>query len=483
MRFDRSLMIRCFGFVVALLPLVAEPVSAAPPPTTTVRKTNLIAIVTDDQGQWACGAYGNRDIHTPHMDRLATDGALFTTALTVTPVCSPSRAAYLSGLWPTQLGITDWISPSEAKEGVGLRATTWPAVLAQAGYRTALFGKWHLGELPQFHPRQLGFGQFYGFLGGGNSPMNPLLEVEGQPTRVEGSEPDVITTAAIAFLRAQASEPFAICLHYRAPHLPYGPVPNEDKAHYDDSDPNNPRKLTVPNLKGLDPEDVRRQTLAYYASVSSVDRNLGRLLAVLDELGLADNTIVSFTSDHGYNLGQHMIHTKGNGHWMAGGVGGPKRPNMWDTSLKVPLIVRWPGAVKPGMRIDYPVTNLDTFRTFLAALGVPVPAGYQSQGIDFTPLLRGETLPDRPATYAQYDLHNSGLAYMRSIRTVGYKYVKHFKARDMDELYDLQNDPGEERNLIGNRGTPESRTALAELKQQLATWQQSIDDPLLRSDK
>src|SRR5687768_9585901 len=111
-------------------------------------RPNLIAIVTDDQGQWALGAYGNKQVHTPHMDRIAREGALFANAFTVTPVCSPSRAAYMSGMWPTQVNITDFLSPQENDKGLGLSAPIWPHALKQAGYRTAMIGKWHLGTQP-----------------------------------------------------------------------------------------------------------------------------------------------------------------------------------------------------------------------------------------------------------------------------------------------------------------------------------------------
>lgn len=438
-------------------------------------RPNLVAIVTDDQGQWALGAYGNRQVHTPHMDRLAREGALFENAFTVTPVCSPSRAAYMSGRWPTQVGITDYFEPGENAAGQGLRALTWPRVLQQSGYRTALIGKWHLGTLPEFHPTRMGFDHFMGFLGGGTTPMNPLLEVEGKDVPTKGPEPDVVTDEAVAFITAHRDRPFAVCLHFRAPHLPYGPVPDEDAAHYQGVE------IDVPDLPGLDVPAVQKSTAAYYASVSSIDRNLGRLLAKIEELGLAENTLVTFTSDHGYNEGRHLIQTKGNSSWIAGGVHGPKRPNMWDTSLRVPLLARWPKVIRPGTRVGQMVSNIDTFRTMLGALGVPLPASCAAQGRDTSPLLRGESLPPPSAVYAQYDLHNGGLAYMRMIRTERYKYVKFFRANLMDEFYDLESDPEEAKNLLrrGNKTTSKS-DVLKSLQKQLAEWQISIDDPILK---
>lgn len=437
-------------------------------------RPNIVAIVTDDQGQWAVGAYGNRDIHTPHLDRIAREGALFENAFTCTPVCSPSRATYFTGRWPTQLGIADWISPEEGAAGIGVRAPTWPALLQQAGYRTALVGKWHLGTLPEFHPTRHGFDRFVGFLGGGNTPMNPTLEIGGHERQLKGPLPDRLTDHALEFVResSRTDEPFLLCLHFRAPHLPYGPVPDEDRAHYKNVDPQ------VPRGRGLDHEDVKRDTLAYYASISSIDRNVGRLLAALDELKLADNTLVLFTSDHGYNLGRHLVDTKGNAQWMAGGVRGPKRPNMWDTSIRVPLLARWPQVIESGRRIAATVANLDLYRTMASIARVKLPDDCQADGIDFSPALRGETLPDRPTLFGQYDLHNGGLAFMRMIRTNEYKFVRHYRTDQLDELYDLRADPEEERNLLRGKVTPESEAIRARLEGELVDWQRSIADPL-----
>ncbi len=459
---------RLAGLPLMFLVFAAAFAQAAP-------AANLVAIVTDDQGRWAMGAYGNHEARTPNMDRIARQGIQFTNAIACSPVCSPSRAAYFSGLYPTELGVTDWISPQEASEGLGLHAATWPQVLQRNGYRTAMIGKWHLGDQPRFHPRRLGFDHFTGFLAGGTRPMNTTLEVDGKQKKTTGPLPDVLVDDAIAFITKNRGRPFAVCLHFRAPHLPYGPVPKADTAPFANLDP------TIPNLPALDAAKVKRSTKAYYASIHSVDRNIGRLLETLDTLQLSENTLVIFTSDHGYNEGRHYINTKGNGHWIAGGISGPKRPNMWETSIAVPLAMRWPAVIKPGAKSDVMVSNLDMFRTVLGALGIPLPADIQPRGIDFSPLLRGESIPERTALFGQYDLHNNGLAYLRMVRTRRYKYVKHFHARMMDEVYDLEKDPGEQTNLLRRRGKhrlpPE---VFADLERRLKQWQAAIKDPLLQ---
>jgi uncharacterized sulfatase len=434
---------------------------------------NLISIVTDDQGQWALGCYGNCECRTPHMDRIAREGAKFLNAFTCTPVCSPSRASFLTGRYGTQLGITDYLSPQEENAGAGLPpdAVTWPAVLQRHGYVTGLFGKWHLGRQPQFHPTKRGFHHFVGFLGGGVTPMDPTFEVEGQEQKLKGDSSDLITDSALEFLNAQRDKPFALLLHYRAPHLPYGPVLEQDSAPFKGLDP------SIPTHPGLNKQQVKNWTRDYYASIHSVDRNIGRLLARLDELKLTERTIVMFTSDHGYMIGHHGIHTKGNGVWVAGGVSGPKRPNMFDLSLRIPVLIRWPGVVKPGTERRETVSNIDTFASVLGMLRIPLPERWKQEGQDFSPLLRGEKYKPRDALFGQYDLHNLGLAYMRSVRTDEWKLVRHYRANGLDELYDLKNDSGETRNLYGNAMHRHTRD---ELQTRLTAWMRSIDDPLLR---
>jgi uncharacterized sulfatase len=152
---------------------------------------------------------------------------------------------------------------------------------------------------------------------------------------------------------------------------------------------------------------------------------------------------------------------------------------MWDTSIAVPLAIRWPGVVKPGTRVDYPVTQIDMFRTLCGMLNVKVPPQASPRGIDFSPLLHGESLPAREARYGQYDLHNGGLAYLRMVRTDRFKFVKHFHEHMQDELYDLEKDPNESKNLFGRRPDPAYRETAERLESMVLDWMKSIDDPLL----
>lgn len=454
-----------------LFTLIAATLHAKPARDSTER-FNIISIVTDDQADWSIGAYGNRDSRTPNMDRLAREGALFRNAFVNTPVCSPSRVAFLTGLYGSQVGITDWIDPNEAKAGLGLptNAITWPKILQRHGYITALVGKWHLGIQPQFHPTKHGFDHFFGFLAGGMTPMNPTLEANGQTREFKGAVSDLLMDDALEFVQVNRTRPFALLIHFREPHLPYTPMPEEDSAPFKNLDP------TIPPSSPKDAVKIKQWTREYYAAIHAIDRNLGRLLNKLDELNLTRKTIILFTSDHGYMIGHHGLHTKGNASWISGPNQGKKRPNMFEESIRVPLIIRWPGVVKPKTEIHQTVSNIDTLPTILSMLNVSIPKNLKQNGVDFSPLLRGKKIEPHKELFGQYDLHNGGLAYMRMVRTDEWKLVRHYESISLDELYDLENDPGETKNLYDD---PSRKKIREQLQLRLTKWQRSIDDPLL----
>lgn len=452
-------------FSICLLVLGVSPAAAKE------ERWNIVSIVTDDQAKWAVGAYGNKEVRTPNMDRIAREGARFANAFVNTPVCSPSRASFLTGLHATRFGITDFISASEDRGGLGLPtdAITWPRVLQQTGYRTGLVGKWHLGSKPQFHPTRFGYDYFYGIPGGGAKPNNPRIEVNGVIGNIEGHTADLWGDAAVEFIDEHSTQPFALSLHFREPHLPYRPMPQQDVDVFEGT------TVTIPEVKGIDEEQVQRWTRDYYISIHAADRNVGRVLDKLDALGLTSRTIVLFTSDHGYNIGHHRMHAKGNGNWIAGGVGGPKRPNMFETSIRVPLLIRWPGKVQPGTVVQSPASNVDVFPTVLSMLGVTLPTA-KLDGRDFSSELRGEKNDQDIPVFGQYDLHNGDLAYMRMIRTKDWKLVRHYFVNGMDELYNISKDHGERNNLYGKK---EAREIQSSLQEQLTKWQRSINDPIL----
>ena len=433
-------------------------------------RPNIIFLCTDDQAQWAVGAYGNREIKTPNMDRLAARGAIFRNAFTITPVCSPSRAALMTGRYPSELGIADWIDPrKEPDVGLAPEAVTWPELLQRSGYATMLAGKWHLGTRDEFPPTRQGFDRFFGFRDGRNQPIDPRLEVDGQLRQLKGSLPDLLVDEGLRFIDRHRQTPFLLSIHFRAPHTPYGPVPEADSAPYRTLDP------TIPDVPGLPRERVKQLYREYFASVSSVDRNLGRLLSKLDEWGLGERTVVIFTSDHGYMIGQHGLWHKGNAAWLTEGKKG-FRPNMFDDAIRVPLILCWPGVVAPGTVIDRVISNLDVFPTILGIARLGTPSNLEIRRKSFVSLLRGGESGNWDDTlFGQYDMHHYQIARMRMVRTPEWKLVRHFEPGGQDELYHLTNDPGETRDLERS-AEPEHRSQRAALARRLEDWMTRISD-------
>lgn len=445
--------------------IMASRLSAGAP----AERPNILIVHTDDQAQWAMGAYGNPDIHTPHMDSLARDGALFTRAFVSTPVCSPARANLMTGLDSLQHGIRDWIRPTETI-GLDPRFVTFPELLRAAGYATGYIGKWHLGTRPEFHPLRR-MDHFLGFLEGGNRPKDPVLEIDGETAQREGWLVDMLTDAAIDYMANRTREPFFCMVSYRNPHNPHTPVQPEDEEPY------RGKSLTLFKGSEVAPEKTERILREYYACCTAVDRNLGRLLATLDTMGVADNTLVLFTGDNGYMIGHHGLNTKGNAHTLTE----PRacRPNMFDPSMLVPLVIRWPAAIAPGLRIDEMVGHIDFFETFCDIAGVAPEERPETESRSFLPLLQGRRIPWRDTFYGSYDQYQyEPAANLRMARTDDWKLVRNFAPGGADELYHLAEDPDE---LDNRADAPEAREVRADLEERLRAWRERLNDHLLRA--
>lgn len=441
---------------------------------------HIIFIYTDDHARWATGAYGSKDALTPHIDRIGREGALFERAFVTTPVCSPSRAGLLTGQYSFRTGITDFIqNVREPELGLSSQFVTWPQLLRQRGYRTALFGKWHLGTRPESSPMQFGYDTVSDFseLPGASTKMDPLMQIAGVQTKVTGFGGDIITDAAIGFLRENAQQhPVLISLHFLEPHVPYEPVPEIDDRVYRD------RKLEeIPNHPQLDRKWAEKTLRSYYKSVASIDRNVGRLLDSIDALGLAENTIVIYTSDHGYMIGHNGVYGKGTATFAGSDIrSASRRPNMFDNAIRAPLLIRWPVVIKPGTRIEQMVTNLDFFPTLLAMADARslLRDDYPVYGRDFTPLLRGENIPWRTVVFGDYDMYHYVNDSMRMIRTEDWKLITHTNLQLTPELYDLGNDPGETINLVKS---VEHFETYKDLRRRLFRWQEWMADPKRRA--
>ncbi len=368
---------------------------------------NIVFILTDDQAAWTLGCLGNNQAYTPNLDRFYSQSVVLQNCFVTTPVCSPSRACLLTSRYGSELGITDWINPRvEPHTGLDPAITTWPEVLQQNGYETCLIGKWHLGTEAQFHPHHQGFTHYQGFLEGGAPVENPTLMIEDATREFTGFTDDILTGLAVEYLSGRKSaQPFLLCLHLRAPHAPWLPAQEVDTSHYLGMDPIIPN----PAFPGLDIESVKTRTREYLASVTSVDRNVGRILEALDRGGMNENTVVVFTSDNGYNIGHNGIWHKGNGHWItleARGIRGDdpriQRPNMYDHSLRVPTAIRWTGRLPEKTTVTHTVTFLDWFPTLLALAGMPEATGETIHGRNFLPLLEGKSIAWDDEMYGEY---------------------------------------------------------------------------------
>ena len=464
------------ALILASIFIVTSAAYAAPP--------NIVFIYTDDQAAWALGASQHPHASTPHLDRLVKEGAYLVNSFTVTPVCSPSRASLMTSRYGSEVGVTEWINPrKEAQHGLAPQTITWPELLQEHGYTTGLVGKWHLGLPDKFHPTQTGFDYFMGFRGGGNTPKDPRLEKDGTQQKFQGFTPDILTDHAVEFIQQQQQQgPFLLCLHYRAPHARWLPVDEQDWAPFAQLDPQIPN----PDYPRLNVARVKKMTREYLASVKSVDRNVGRVLAVLDSLKLTRNTVVIFTSDHGYNMGHNGIWHKGNGHYVltepppaTKNVPRGQRPNMYDHSIRVPTIVRWPEVVGAGKVVTHTVSNLDWFPTLLSIAAADDLIPKTIRGRNLLPLLRGERVAWDDDLYGEYSTRHQSTTHMRMIRTPQWKLVRDFLNPERDELYNLEDDPAESDNLIDD-STPEIKAIIQRLQQKLIANLQATQDSVLK---
>ena len=428
---------------------------------------NIVFILTDDQGAWAMGCAGNHELQTPNLDALATQGIRFDNFFCASPVCSPARASLLTGRIPSAHGVHDWIRRGNmpAVPGLpifagddcsieylkGMRAYT--ETLAENGYRCGISGKWHLGD--SLHP-QKSFLYWNIFpYGGSNQYFYPVMIQDGQVEIVPGYLTDIITEGALRFLNEASStqQPFYLGVHYTAPHSPWelGQHPEELTALYADcAFETCPDELCHPDQINSAPRGTAAKRIellkGYYAAITGLDRGVGRILEQLEKLGLRENTLIIFGGDNGMNMGHHGIWGKGNGTFPL---------NMYDSSVKVPCLMSWPGHLPQGMVDDHLLSHYDFFPTLIDYLGFSDPAMGALPGRSFAPLLRGESLQGREAVVV-FDEYGP----VRMIRSRTHKYIHHYPYGP-HEFYDLVNDPGETHNRILE---PEQQTIIHALK-------------------
>lgn len=424
------------------------------------RRPNIIFLLTDDQRADTLGCMGNSLIRTPHIDRLAKRGVTFDNAFVTTAICMTSRASILTGQYAARHGIWDFSKSFTPQQ----LAATYPALLKAAGYHVGIIGKWGVGD----PPRDV-FDYDRMFPGQGSY----LIERDGQQihlTKLMGDQ-------ALEFLSgAPADRPFALSISFKAPHVQDSASVNDQPFRYDPAHESWYEDVTIPPpklaaslyydrlpdfLKNSEnrarwaarfwgPARYQECVKGYYRLITEVDDEVGRIVAELEKRSLADNTVIIFTSDHGFYLGEYGFAGK----WYA-----------HDVSIRVPLIVCDPrlAASRAGTRSDATVLNIDLAPTLLALAGLPAPQ--QAQGSNLMPLVAGEEPAWRSEFFYEHHFEHPRIPPSEAVRTLRWKYMRFTDSEPLyEELYDLADDPLEEFNLAA---APEHAATLQQMRDKL----------------
>jgi len=455
------------GLFVSLAGAEAGPASVARP--------NVLVFLIDDLGCRDVGVDGSTYHETPHLDALARSGVRFTDFYSGHPVCSPTRAALMTGKVPQRVGITDWIHPSSGIALPGAEVTLGEAFQSQ-GYQTAYLGKWHLGEADTDQPTQHGFEWTQGVNRAGQpgSYYFPFQRPGGQATIWDVPDfesgkagdylTDVITTGAIAFLRQRdPRRPFFMCFGHYAIHTPIQPpegLPRKYQAkrallHGDSATPTLPAPFGAVSRARQDHAD-------YAAMMENLDDNIGRVLTALHELGLRDNTIVVFTSDNGglCTLARAQPGPTSNLPWRSG------KGWTYEGGIRIPTFIAWPGHLPPSTS-SVPAFTPDLYPTLLELCGLPLLPQQHIDGTSLASVLRGTpdaALGDRPLAWYYPHQHGSGHQPSAAIRRGSWKLI-HYLEAGKTELYDLASDPAESRDL-----SSELPDQAASLRDELLKW-------------
>ena len=424
--------------VCAVLGLLLVCGSSAQAAEAAAARPNIVFILADDLGINDLGCYGRREHRTPHLDRLAASGMRFTSAYCAQPICSPSRAAILTGKHPARLHLTTYLPgrpdcPSQKllhpaiRMEVPLEEKTLAEYFKEAGYATACIGKWHAGG-KGFGPLEQGF------------DVHHAGRAVTQPSETEGGKGEYdLTAQAVKFIESHRDRPWLVYLAHHSPHIPYS-------AKAD---------LVDRNRNALEP--------VYAALIETLDDTVGLLLARLDALGLADRTIVVFTSDNGglhVPEGPHQIITH-NAPYRAG------KGFLYEGGLRVPLIVRWPGHVPAGRVVDEPVVNTDWLPTLLEMAGLRAPEGLD--GASIAPLLSGHGEAPQRAIFFHFPHYtNQGSQPAGAVRVGDWKYIEHYED-GRAELFNLAEDIAETKDLASSQPQRVQR-----MRRQLAEWRKAL---------
>ena len=447
-----------------------------------MKKPNILFILSDDQGPWALGCAGTPELITPNIDKLASEGMRCTNFFCASPVCSPARASILTGTIPSKHGVLDWIAAGsmegDLKDSVIYNDKdknepiqylkgfiSYTDILAQNGYICGLSGKWHLGD--SFTPQMSLKSNYVCQFGGGSYYNHPVIK-DGVPCLEPKYLTDAITDNAIEFIEENATRqnPFYLSVHYTAPHTPW--INNHPKEFVEMYDNCIFSSLPVTALKksSMWPQELvagtdewKENLKGYFASITAMDMNIGRIVDILKLLGIYDNTLIVFTSDNGFNCGHHGIWGKGNGTFPL---------NMYDESVKVPAVFCHKGVIKHNI-CENLLSAYDIMPTLLDYVGIKIPGDEKRPGKSFVYLLKGEEYEDRENVVI-FDEYGP----VRMIRSKKWKYI-HRYSYGPHELYDLENDPGEDNNLIDK--TDYIKITL-QMRSNLFKWFDKYADPI-----
>ncbi len=435
----------------ALVAVAFATATLAPPAlaqTAPPQTPNVVLIITDDLGYADTGVYGATDIRTPHIDGLAEQGIRMTDFYSNGVLCTPTRAGLISGRYQQRYGIENAFGGAEPTGDRGLPATgnSLPQLLKNNGYATALIGKWHLGYIPEKRPNAHGFDYFFGLRSGYHDYYThrsrdgePDLWENDEPIEVEGYMTDLITERAVSFIERSANGPFFIDVAYNAPHWPYQ-VPDRPS-------------VSRGSARHLMPSDSSTSTREdYVAMVERVDDGVGEILATLERLGLAENTIVIFTNDHG-------------GEWLSSNAPFFHRKwTVWEGGIRVPTIIRWPGKIAGGRVSDQVGITMDLTASVLAATATPVPEGADLEGVDLFPVLRG-LVPEIERTL--FWRTSAGGQRQKAVRSGDWKLVIDGTHQ---MVFNVRRDLGERNDLAGERQDVARR-----LRALLRDWEEDVD--------
>lgn len=466
LRGRRAGLLLLLAFVsCATLGLVSPDASAAP--TKAPRKPNFIFIFTDDQRWDALGVVQREQgkdarfpwLRTPQLDRLAADGIRFRNAFVVSSLCSPSRAGYLTGRYNHFNGVAN------NRTSFPEDSVTHATLLRDAGYETGYCGKWHMGEAQGIPPEHFDFTA--GYIGQGIYE-DCFFWVNGKPTATNGWVDKVTTDYALQFIERNAKKPFSLIVGFKSPHTPCDP-PEKYKDQYAGEKyypPVNENATPLYPIEGTDAEAItkdyntRPRFLDHFRTLSGVDDNVGRLLDALDELGLAEDTVVIFSSDQGYFVGEHGLRDK---------------RSAYEECIRVPLLVRYPRMTRAGTVNDAMTLNIDLAPTLLDLAGARIPK--EMQGRSWRPLLQGQTDDWRNSFLYEYffECDHPATPTTVAVRTADAKIIQYPHHPQWIELYDLSRDPYEMTNLADDPKAKDLLTRMqAEYQRQYAAVQYTI---------